>query len=214
MMLLVPLYKALRGKYNHVVPLLIAVVLVAGASGALLLENLEAIAGALGKDLTLTGRTDIWAVMLEMISKRPLFGYGYNGFWLGWDSEVSAYIWHTLQWECPYAHNGFMDLLAELGITGLGLFLLSFGFAYFKGLVFLRKTKTPEGVWPLLYLTYIVIYNITETSLLSSNSIFWIVYVMVVFSTAVEYDQFKIGYRNKPLEEEWIDVRASNEQNF
>ncbi len=211
---MLPLYKALRGKYTRVVPILITVVLVGGSAGTLLLDNLEVIAGALGKDLTLTGRTDIWAVMLEMISQRPLFGYGYSGFWMGWDSEVSAYIWRTLEWECPYAHNGFMDLLAELGISGLALFLISFAIATFKAISLVRQTKTVEGLWPLLYLTYLIMYNITESSLLASNSIYWIVYVSVVFSTMVESDRVKSGYANTILEEEWIDAKASNEQNF
>ncbi len=214
MTLILPLYKALRGKYNHVVPLLILVVLVTGGTGLLLFDNLEVIAGALGKDLSLTGRTDIWAVMIEMISKRPLFGYGFNGFWLGWDTEVSAYVWRTLGWECPYAHNGFMDLLAELGIAGLGLFLVSFVIGCFRAISLLRKTKTLEGVWPLLYLTYVMAYNITESTLLASNSNFWIVYVMVIFSTAVENEVAKIEYRNRFVEEEWIDVTASNEHYF
>lgn len=211
---ILPLYKALRGKYTTLVPILITVVLVGGGAATLLLDNLEVIAGALGKDLTLTGRTDIWAVMLEMISQRPLFGYGYNGFWMGWDSEASAYVWRTLEWECPYAHNGFMDLLAELGISGLALFLVSFAIATFKAISLVRKTKTVEGLWPLLYLTYLIMYNITESSLLSSNSIYWILYVSVVFSTMVESDLVKSGYANEILEEEWMHITASNEQNL
>ena len=211
---ILPLYKALRGKYTTLVPILISVVLVGGGAATLLLDNLEVIAGALGKDLTLTGRTDIWAVMLELISQRPLFGYGYNGFWMGWDSEASAYVWRTLEWECPYAHNGFMDLLAELGGSGLALFLISFAIATFKAISLVRKTKTVEGLWPLLYLTYLILYNITESSLLSSNSIYWIVYVSVVFSTMVESDLVKSGYANEILEAEWMHIRASNEQNL
>ena len=211
---ILPLYKALRGKYTTLVPILISVVLVGGGAATLLLDNLEVIAGALGKDLTLTGRTDIWAVMLELISERPLFGYGYNGFWMGWDSEASAYVWRTLEWECPYAHNGFMDLLAELGGSGLALFLISFAIATFKAISLVRKTKTVEGLWPLLYLTYLILYNITESSLLSSNSIYWIVYVSVVFSTMVESDLVKSGYANEILEAEWMHIRASNEQNL
>ncbi len=211
---ILPLYKALRGKYTTLVPILISVVLVGSGAATLLLDNLEVIAGALGKDLTLTGRTDIWAVMLELISQRPLFGYGYNGFWMGWDSEASAYVWRTLEWECPYAHNGFMDLLAELGGSGLGLFLISFAIATFKAISLVRKTKTVEGLWPLLYLTYLILYNITESSLLSSNSIYWIVYVSVVFSTMVESDLVKSGYANEILEAEWMHISASNEQNL
>lgn len=215
MTIILPLYKSLRGTYNQVIPLLIAVILVVGSTATLLLDNLTFIAGALGKDLTLTGRTDIWALMLDMISQRPLFGYGFNAFWLGWDSEASAYVWRMLQWECPYAHNGFMDLLAELGIAGLALFLLSFVTAFVKAISWLRATKGVEGLFPLLFLSYLFLYNITESTLLSGNSIFWILYVSVIFSMAIEYNLVKkFGDQSAVLEEEWFDVQASNEQNF
>jgi exopolysaccharide production protein ExoQ len=211
MTLIQPLYKALRGKYTTIVPILITLVLVCGGAATLLLDNLEVIASALGKDLTLTGRTDIWAVMFELIWQRPLFGYGYNGFWLGWDGEVSAYIWRTLAWECPYAHNGFMDLLAELGFTGLILFLLSFTYTCTKAIKLVRKSKTIDGLWPLLYLTYLIMYNITESTLLSSNNIYWIIYTLVVFSTVVEYEIVRFDYANTVLDEEWLNVKASHE---
>ena len=35
----------------------------------------------LGKDPTLTGRTEIWPYVIDNIYQRPLFGWGYFGFW-------------------------------------------------------------------------------------------------------------------------------------
>ena len=35
----------------------------------------------LGKDPTLTGRTDFWPDVIANIYQRPLFGWGYFGFW-------------------------------------------------------------------------------------------------------------------------------------
>lgn len=188
---IVPLYRIWRSRYTQVVPLTIAVILVLGSAATLLLDNLPIIANALGKDLTLTGRTDIWTIMLELISERPLFGYGFNSIWQSWDNEVTAYLWNSLEWECPYGHNGFMDLLAELGISGLIVFSISYVAACIRGILWLRITRTAEGLWPLMYLSFLLIYNITESSLLATNSIFWILYVSIVFSMAVEYEQAK-----------------------
>ena len=33
-----------------------------------------------GKDITLTGRTDLWTVALVQISERPLLGVGFQAF--------------------------------------------------------------------------------------------------------------------------------------
>lgn len=200
--IILPLYRALRGDYTQLVPSMIALVLVGGSAATLLLDNLPVIAGALGKDLTLTGRTDIWAVMLELISERPLFGYGFNAFWQGWDHEITAYIWRTLEWECPYGHNGFMDLLAELGISGLTVFFLSYVTACIRAIMWLRMTKTVEGLLPLMYLTFLFMYNITESSLLITNSTTWILYVSVIFSMALESEQAKkYSYASAMVEE-------------
>ena len=202
LLMIMPLYRAWRRQYSFLIPFMIAFVLIVGSATLLFIDNLDAIAGALGKDLTLTGRTDIWAAMFELISQRPWGGYGYNAFWQGWDVETSAYMWRVLGWECPYGHNGFMDLLSELGISGLAVFILSFITTYAKGINWLRAVPTPEGLWPLMYLTYLLIYNVSESTLLSSNSIFWIMYVSTIFSMALESEQIKMFTLNSTFAQE------------
>jgi len=207
MTIMLPIYRAWRQNSSRVVPLTIAIILVAAGATTLLLDNLEVLGNVLGKDLTLTGRTDIWAIMWELIEQRPLFGYGFNGFWRGWDSEVSAYIWRTLEWDCPYGHNGFLDLMAELGVVGLGLFIMSLTTAYFRAVRWLRLTRSIEGVWPLMCLTFLVLYNLSEGSLLATNSIFWILYVSTIFSMAIEYDVAKSdSFHFTDHIEEWLET--------
>lgn len=200
---IVPLYRAWRSSYNQIVPLTIAVILVLGSAGTLLLDNLPVIATVLGRDLTLTGRTDIWTSMFELIWERPLFGYGFNAVWQDWDNPVTAYLWRSLEWPSPYGHNGFMDLLAELGLLGLIVFCISYVTTWIKGVLLLRMTKTMEGLWPLIYLSFFLIYNITESTLLTTNSIFWIVYVSTIFSMSVEYEEARrYSYMSTMLNEE------------
>jgi exopolysaccharide production protein ExoQ len=212
MTIMLPVYRAWRQNSSRVVPLTIAIILVAAGAMTLLLDNLEVIGNVLGKDLTLTGRTDIWAVMWELIGQRPILGYGFNGFWRGWDSEVSSYIWRTLQWDCPYGHNGFLDLMAELGIVGLAVFFMSLTTAYLQGVRWLRISRSIEGVWPLMCLTFLVLYNLSEGSLLATNSIFWILYVSTIFSMAVEYDLVKSNsFYFTDQTEEWLEAEATSE---
>lgn len=211
---ILPLYRSWRRNYNQLIPLMIALILTVGSISTLLLDNLPVVADALGKDLTLTGRTDIWSAMFDLIWERPWLGYGFNAVWRDWDSQVTAYLWRTLAWECPYGHNGFMDLFAELGIAGLSVFLLSFITTYFRGVMWLRVTKCIEGIWPLMYLTFLVMYNISESTLLETNSIFWIIYVSTVFSLAIEYRQAKSYqyYSSSLIEQEWMNMKAFTKQ--
>ncbi len=207
---ILPLYRTWRRNYNQLIPLMIALILTVGSVLTLLLDNLPVVADALGKDLTLTGRTDIWSAMFDLIGERPWLGYGFNAVWRDWDSPITAYLWRTLAWECPYGHNGFMDLFIELGIIGLSIFLLGFITTFFKGVMWLRITECIEGLWPLMYLTFLVMYNISESTLVETNSIFWIVYVSTVFSLAIEYGEAKsYQYHSSSwIDQEWMHIKA------
>jgi len=177
---LLPIYKALRWNYTLAVPFFITVILVGGAIATLFFGNAESILSALGRDLTLTGRTEIWGIVLEKIGEHPWLGYGYKAFWLGWGGE-SEDIWRELKWEVPHAHNGFVDLSLDLGLLGVAIFALSFIVVYLRAIAWVRLIKTTEGLWPITYLTFLLLANLTESSLLRQNSL-WILYVAVTLS--------------------------------
>lgn len=85
-------------------------------------EFLRPITEAFGKDLTLTGRTEIWAIVLDDTRNYWLQGTGYGGYWAnptGPSADASAFVGGPL-WQ---AHNGYVDLLNETGAIGLGLIL-------------------------------------------------------------------------------------------
>ena len=52
--------------------------------------NLWGVTNILGRSSDLTGRTDIWALVLPYILERPVLGTGYSGFWLGVTPESGA----------------------------------------------------------------------------------------------------------------------------
>lgn len=79
---------------------------------------------AVGKDSTLTGRTDIWGAAMDAVAARPFLGHGFGAFWA--DKEGPAYwVRAAVDWAAPNAHNGWLELVLALGWTGLALFALS-----------------------------------------------------------------------------------------
>ncbi|AFZ03444.1 O-antigen ligase family protein [Calothrix sp. PCC 6303] len=209
------LYRSWRLNYSRLIPFAIAFILIFGTTITLIIDNLPLITSAVGRDLTLTGRTDIWMAMLDKISERPFLGYGLNGFWRDWDNEATAFMWRILGWECPYGHNGFMDLFAELGIFGLVSFMISYGTTFFRSISWLRKTKSAEGIWSAMYLTFLLIYNISESTLLTNNSIFWILYTSATFSIFAEYERLQDEqYMNAVYEAQLMELEIFNEQNL
>jgi exopolysaccharide production protein ExoQ len=175
------IFQTFRWPNKVIIPMLIILTILGQCLYLLLSSNANVLFAALGKDTTLTGRTQLWPFVMEMIWKHPWFGYGYGGFWQGWNGE-SAYIWRAVGWTPTHPHNGFLALWLDLGLLGLGLFFLGFWRSYLQALTWVRKSKTVVDLWPLLYMTYVVLINIAETSLLSSNNITWILYVAVSLS--------------------------------
>lgn len=183
-----PLYGGLRLPYTWAVPFLITVVIVGGGVVMLLLENLEVVTGALGKNTTLSGRTDLWPPLLEKIWQRPWLGYGYTGFWLGSEGE-SVDVWRVLSWQPSHAHNGWLQLLLDLGFLGTSLFAIGLLICFSQALIWLRSTKTAEGLWPLLFLTVLMFFNLTQSTTLERNNIFWVLYVVTSLSLLSQRNQ-------------------------
>lgn len=185
-LILLPFYKALRWNYTLAVPFFIAAILVGAGVAMLLVDTAESILAAFGRDFTLTGRTDLWSAVLEKIGERPWLGYGYGGFWLGLNGN-SIDVWHIVRWEPPHSHNGFLDLWLDLGLLGLSIFAFSFIAVCLRSIAWLRQEPTSVGLFPIAYLTFLFLANLTESSLLRHNFL-WILYVSISLSTYKSHD--------------------------
>jgi exopolysaccharide production protein ExoQ len=185
---LIPIYNTLRWRYHLMVPAIIAIVTIGGALSLWFNSNAGSLLGAIGKDPTLTGRTDMWPYIIDMIWKQPWLGYGYSAFWNDFDSPGGV-VWYTVRWSPPNAHNGILDLFLELGLVGVMVFTIGFFTNVIRGIAWLRIDRSVESFWVLLYLTYLVLANVGESSLLSRNDIFWVLYVSLTFSLAIETSQ-------------------------
>ncbi|MHC0065614.1 O-antigen ligase family protein [Nostoc sp. UIC 10890] len=176
-----------RWPYQVMIPTLVMVATIIQTFYFWFSNNSDVLFTSIGKDSTLTGRTEIWPLVIDRIWKHPWLGYGYGGFWQGWDGE-SAYIWRIVGWVPTHPHNGYLAICLDLGFLGLGLFLLGFWRSYLQGFARLRASKTALDIWPLIHMTYIALASLTESSLLQSNSLTWMLYVAVSFSVRRKYE--------------------------
>jgi exopolysaccharide production protein ExoQ len=143
--------------------------------------NLDAIFELLGRDPTLTGRTELWRYAWEMVKQRPMIGYGYGAFFENYES--ATYVAAVFPWAPPSAHNGFLELLLDIGVIGLALFMVFIG----SGLM--RSAIAPNRVAPdviIFLLPLLVAYTssaIAESSLLGQSSLVWVLVVILTVST-------------------------------
>ncbi len=187
-------FRVLRWSGNSVVPGLISVFSLAGIFYILISANMGTLLASLGKDTTLTGRADLWPYVFEMIWKQPIFGYGYGAFWGGVNSPC-YYIWQATGWTPPNSHNGLLDLWLHLGFIGLATFIFGFFIITLPQAVsWLRFSKTSEGYYPLLYMTYMVLANLGESTLMIQNDLFWVMYVAIAFSVVNKPEIKRINY--------------------
>lgn len=177
-----PLYQAMRWRHLLMVPLTITLSLAGAGVLLLLVRNYELLLAALGRNATLTGRTELWDALLDMIQAHPWLGYGYSAFWLGWDGP-SAKIWLLTGSEVPAADNAYLELLLNVGAVGLGLFLLGFLAVFYRAIVYAHRARTSEGLWPLAFLTFLLLYSTMESVFLRQNDMLWILYVATALST-------------------------------
>ncbi|BAY13952.1 O-antigen ligase family protein [Calothrix sp. NIES-2098] len=178
MFALVPLFKALRLNNSWILPLLISFLLIVSSIAIFLIDNSEIIVKLLGRDLTLTGRTGIWSVVISKIALHPWLGYGYKGFWRGMEGD-SADVWYETLFMAPNAHNGWLDVTVQLGLVGLFCFLMSYIKNCIRAIAWLRLNYTVEGLLPVIYLTFIFLYNLAETTLLDPAQFIWVMYTSI-----------------------------------
>lgn len=146
-----------------------------------IIANIDALFDFVGRDQTLTGRTELWHYAWQMIQQRWLTGYGYETFW-----EIEAYVKYasdSLRWEIPNAHNGYLDVFLGLGIIGLILIIAIFSKAFYRvASAFRRADYYPAGILLLLVSTYALRASV-ESNLFGQNSVMWI--LIVVFMVAL-----------------------------
>lgn len=142
--------------------------------------NVDAILDLFGRDTTLTGRTEIWSYALHMSAQRPWLGYGYNCFWEV--ERFAAYVIDRFDWVIPTAHNGYLEILLGLGWIGLMLLLGFFLNMAYRLFARWRRHSPMLIAFALPLLAFQVMVNMTESFMVGSSGLGWIVMAIAALS--------------------------------
>lgn len=74
--------------------------------------------GLLGRDPTLSSRTLIWEAVMGALRYTPHWWLG-GGYGAGWSNGISEIVRVSLGSDTGHPHNGFIEVLIDLGIPGL-----------------------------------------------------------------------------------------------
>ena len=180
---------------------------------------------------SIDSRLIIWGTALEIIKDKPLLGIGIGSFKMdyldyqaGFLKENPIYLkYHSRAEE---AHNEYIQLAAELGIIGLGIFLYILFIFYGSALKYLNEKKTGERnkekliLWGMLMGITCFLFDSIFTFPLhvpALGSAFFIIFALTFlyvnnFSTLEQQDQLKTEKDEEKKKEKGRREKSKNKQ--
>ena len=142
--------------------------------GAVFPNGYAYVVEALGRNTTLTGRTEIWDDLFRM-DVNPLVGTGFESFWLGDRADYLAnkYYFHPNQ-----AHNGYIEMYVNLGWIGVGFLVLLMASGY-RRIVDAYRHNIGLSTLRLALFSSAAVFNITEATFKVMHPV-WIVFLLAI----------------------------------
>jgi len=206
----IPLWRLLRGRNRLLVYLLVSLIFFVGIFCILAFP--EPIFQILGRDATLTGRTDLWTKLLPVVASRPFLGYGYAAFWTSLNPEVLSVWMGTGRHQIPVADNGYIDLWLSLGALGVCAFLFVFVRSFRYAIDYIRSDAGSIGLWPMTYLCSFAADNMCESALLTMGTFPFLVFAILTTSLSMNHKRLVTPARipdHQRLAGEWISPAIS-----
>lgn len=116
----------------------------------------------LEKDARLTGRTLLWEEADRLIVQAPVIGHGYKAIWLGPKGKGLLARNNQTDGRAFHFHDTFRELLTDLGIVGLALFLLPLAYAAVRGVLLLIAAVDAQRAFAIATLFTILLRVRTE----------------------------------------------------
>lgn len=119
----------------------------------------------LGRNPTLTNRTDIWRIV-NGFEVNPIVGAGFMSFWTGARLDE---VWRLLGTPINQAHNGYLEQYLNLGYIGVAFIAV----IVLSGLLRVRRHLSVEpaaGMLRICFIVSAVLYNYTEASFYGLNN--------------------------------------------
>lgn len=148
---------------------------------ALFFDSAGGMVTALGKDPTLTGRTEIWSLILGLHTN-PWIGTGFESFWLGPRLQKMYAALPNL--PINTAHNGYLEVYLNLGWIGICFIVLLLVTGYKRIISGIRRNRETASLF-LGFFLCTLFYSFTEAAFrLMSVAWFFLLLAIVAGSQA------------------------------
>jgi O-antigen ligase len=158
---------------------------------------LQLVTESLGRNLTLTGRTDIWREALQ-VPLNPLIGAGYCNFWQPeWAETISQAL--GFYFNLKEAHNGYLEVYLNSGLIGLALIVMVI-LSGIRNIIAALEPNGSYGAFRLAILAGAILYNVTESAF-SGLVLLWVAFMLVVMEPPRSPEAIEINAIEPELEE-------------
>lgn len=128
---------------------------------------------AMGRNPTLTGRTDVWKMVLRFVDD-PILGAGYESFWMGDRIRRIAAVAPNIN----QAHNGYLEIYLNLGWVGI-ILLFWIIVRGFRRVVASAQRDQTLSLLRVGFFVVALVYNFTEGAFKMMSPV-WITFLLSV----------------------------------
>ena len=136
---------------------------------------------ALGRSSDLTGRTDIWSSVLSEVGEGSGIGTGFMAAWRS-NNIPTQRIWQSIGFPAAHAHNGYLDVLLQLGFVGAFLVVAILVLVVYRSVFLFSRTRDYVYLWTFSVAIFQLVYNVTETRV--TFALAWTIMLVAYFRLA------------------------------
>lgn len=159
------------------------------------------------EDSTMQSRFVLWELALEMFAERPVFGWGWRAYPYRYNEVLFAASGRADRYAVMPAHNVYIELLSELGIVGLAIYLAIAVWLLKITFAMLRREDDmleKSGLTAPIYFSaavqiFVLMYNMTGNCLYDITFLFYS--LSILFAIGGHYYLRKLERKNKLADE-------------
>ncbi len=133
-----------------------------------------------GKDVTLSGRTYLWARATELMQQKPLLGMGYGAFWVQ-GNPYAEQLWAHFQLTGRGGfnfHNLWFDMGIQLGYLGIAISLVTVLIVSARVFRWVVRAPSAESLFFLGFMMIVDMRSLLESELFSQFSLSWVIVIV------------------------------------
>ncbi|WGH78927.1 O-antigen ligase family protein [Jannaschia ovalis] len=151
------------------------------------IHPVEAVLSAVGKSSTLTGRTLLWDIAMDVHRDHPVLGTGYRAFWMAPEfANGRVLTYEAGARDAASFHNFALEILVSVGWPGLVAMLATILLAGQRLLRLFLRDGQPAVAGALAILVGIVVASLVGASLFRPHEI--MIVLLVAFAVSAGED--------------------------